>query len=70
MMRCDNSIEARKKRVLRRNEVGTLIAGLPFFVDGMSDYDLEQERNRYYAYIEEHKTDEGFVRMTIKENDR
>lgn len=65
-MRCDNSIEARKNRILRRNEVGSLIAALPYFVDGMSDYDLEQEDIRFYKYVEEHGTEKGFVPMTVE----
>lgn len=45
--------------------VGALIYELPYFVDGMSDYDLEQEYERYNQYCLEHGTCEGFEPMKI-----
>ena len=41
------TIEARKQLILHREFVGALIYERPYFVDGMSDYDLEQEYERY-----------------------
>ena len=62
----NNSIEERKKRILHAEDVGPIIYENPYFVDGMSDYDLEQEYERYRAYTLEHGTAEGFVPMTIE----
>lgn len=59
------TIEARKQLILHREFVGALIYELPYFVDGMSDYDLEQEEARYNAYCLEHGSDEGFEPMKI-----
>ena len=64
-MKYDNSTEARKKRILHWNTVGTIIREAPYFVDGMSDYDLEQEYERYNQYCLEHGTCEGFEPMKI-----
>ncbi len=60
------TIEYRKKMVLRTWDVGSL-AENPYFVDGMTDYELEQEEQRYNAYCLEHGTNEGFVPIKIPE---
>lgn len=66
-MKYDNSIEARKKRKLYAREVGSIISEAPYFVEGMSDYDLEQEHDRFMEYWKEHGITEGFEPMKITE---
>lgn len=56
--------EYRKNMVLRAKDVG-FIAENKYFVDGMTDYELEQEEERYKKYCLEHGTDEGFIPIKI-----
>ncbi len=66
-MKYDNSIAARKKRILRAKDMGSIINEAPYFVDGMTDYEFEKEQERYDAYTLKYGTDEGFVPMEIPE---
>lgn len=66
-MKYDNSIEARKKRVLRAKDMGIIINEAPYFVDGMTDYEFEKEQERYDEYTSTHGTNEGFVPMKVPE---